>query len=321
MTISARLAGDFTQIFYTAESVPQNLPALTLAPGIRLISMPLRITIAVIALLLAGRPAPLKAGESWAEAMRAGDKPRAEGAEKEYRKALKLAQSPREKAIATTRLGIAVYSLSFTHGPQAAELAGPMFQEAIRLLEEASDTESADFALALEARAVVCDVRGLGSDAKNARHRAGEIRKKLLAPGDAELAAPAGKTTSGSGSASQHDASEPHAEQPAPALDPQAPNAQVKPARPVGTAPVPIFKPEPAYDEQARRMRISGNVMLRIVVDTDGKAKGIGLVRSLGFGLDEQAVRCIATWRFQPGTKDGAPVPVRANVEINFRLL
>jgi TonB family protein len=253
--------------------------------------------------------------------MRAGDEGRVQDAEKDYRKALKLAESPREKAIATTHLGIAIYSLNFKHGPKAAELAGPMFQEAIRLFEEASDTESADFALALEAWAVTCDARGMNSDAKNSRSRAGGIRQKLLAPGDAKLAAPAGKTAPGSGSAPQHDASEPHVEQVTPPLNPQAPDAQAKPARPVIAAPVPISKPEPEYDEQARRMRISGTVLLRIVVDIDGKAKRIGVLRILGFGLDEQAVRCVATWRFKPGTKDGAPVPVRANVEVNFRLL
>ena len=61
--------------------------------------------------------------------------------------------------------------------------------------------------------------------------------------------------------------------------------------------------------------------MLAIVVDTDGKAKDIRVVRSLGMGLDEKAIEAVDKWRFKPGYKDGKPVPVKANVEVNFRLL
>jgi TonB family protein len=253
--------------------------------------------------------------------MRAGDTARFQDAEKEYRKALKLAQSPRDKAIATAHLGIAVYSLNFKRGPQAAELAGPMFQEAIRLLEEASDTESADYALALEAWAVTCDARGMNPDAQNSRNRAGEIRKKLIAPRNTTSAASAGTAASDSSNAPGHNASEQHAVPSPAAPDSHAPEEQTKPARPVLLAPTPVFKPEPDYDEQARRMRISGTVLLEVVVDIDGKAKQIRLLRSLGFGLDEKAIRCVVSWRFQPGTKDGVPVPVRAKVQVNFRLI
>jgi len=45
------------------------------------------------------------------------------------------------------------------------------------------------------------------------------------------------------------------------------------------------------------------------------------VVRPLGMGLDEKAVEAVGKWRFKPGQKDGHPVPVMANVEVNFRLL
>jgi outer membrane biosynthesis protein TonB len=38
-------------------------------------------------------------------------------------------------------------------------------------------------------------------------------------------------------------------------------------------------------------------------------------------GLDEKAIEAVQQWRFKPGYKDGRPVPVMANVEVNFRLL
>ncbi|MBV9507350.1 MAG: energy transducer TonB, partial [Acidobacteriia bacterium] len=45
------------------------------------------------------------------------------------------------------------------------------------------------------------------------------------------------------------------------------------------------------------------------------------VIRSLGLGLDEKAMEAISQWKFQPGIKDGQPVPVAARIEVNFRLL
>ena len=86
------------------------------------------------------------------------------------------------------------------------------------------------------------------------------------------------------------------------------------------SAPVPIYKPEPEYTKQALKAKLQGNVMLAVVVDVDGKAKNIQVVRSLGMGLDEKAVEAVATWMFKPGVKDGVPVPVKANIDVHFRM-
>jgi TonB family protein len=87
------------------------------------------------------------------------------------------------------------------------------------------------------------------------------------------------------------------------------------------TAPSVIFKAEPEYSQEARDMKIEGTVVLRIVVGVDGVPEDISVLRSLGLGLDEKAVESIGKWRFKPGMKDGVPVPVAAQVEVNFRLL
>jgi TonB family protein len=42
--------------------------------------------------------------------------------------------------------------------------------------------------------------------------------------------------------------------------------------------------------------------------------------RGLGMGLDQKAVEAVKQWKFDPATKDGKPVAVQINVEVNFRL-
>jgi TonB family protein len=87
------------------------------------------------------------------------------------------------------------------------------------------------------------------------------------------------------------------------------------------SAPTLVSKQEPEYSEEARIAKYQGSAVLSVVIGTDGNATGLKLVKSLGFGLDEKAADAILQWKFQPGTKDGAPVPVLATVEVNFRLL
>jgi TonB family protein len=87
------------------------------------------------------------------------------------------------------------------------------------------------------------------------------------------------------------------------------------------TAPSLLFKVEPEYSEEARAATLQGTVLLKVVVDTDGLAKNIQVLKSQGMGLDEQAVIAVTQWKFKPGMKDGAPVPVQAQIEINWKLL
>ena len=60
--------------------------------------------------------------------------------------------------------------------------------------------------------------------------------------------------------------------------------------------------------------------MLWVVVGRDGRTHDIRIQRSLGMGLDERAIDALGRRRFEPGRKDGIPVAVMVNVEINFRL-
>jgi TonB family protein len=87
------------------------------------------------------------------------------------------------------------------------------------------------------------------------------------------------------------------------------------------TPPVPIYKPEPQYSEEARKMKAQGQTTLHVIIDSTGHTRDIAVIAPLGLGLDENAVEAVTTWRFQPGMKDGQPVTVQAMISVNFQLL
>jgi periplasmic protein TonB len=86
------------------------------------------------------------------------------------------------------------------------------------------------------------------------------------------------------------------------------------------SAPIPIYKPEPPYSEQARKAKYQGTCVLWIVVDAQGNVTDAQVVKPLGMGLDENALNTVKTWKFKPAMRNGAPVPVRVMVEVQFRL-
>jgi TonB family protein len=87
------------------------------------------------------------------------------------------------------------------------------------------------------------------------------------------------------------------------------------------SAPTLLSKVEPEYSEEARKAKYQGVVLLYVEVDPSGKAVNIRVLHSLGLGLDEKAMEAVKKWRFKPGVRDGKPVTVQAQIEVNFRLL
>ena len=85
-------------------------------------------------------------------------------------------------------------------------------------------------------------------------------------------------------------------------------------------APKLIYKVDPEYTEEARKAKYQGTVLVYVKVTPDGRPTDLKVLRSLGMGLDEKALECVAKWRFEPGTKDGQAVTVEAQIEVNFRL-
>ncbi|MGB8258954.1 MAG: TonB family protein [Terracidiphilus sp.] len=86
------------------------------------------------------------------------------------------------------------------------------------------------------------------------------------------------------------------------------------------TAPRLVFSADAEYTDEARRAHINGTCLLSLIVDAYGMPQHIQVVRSLGHGLDENAVAALRRYRFKPALRNGTPVAVMLNVVVNFRL-
>ncbi len=84
--------------------------------------------------------------------------------------------------------------------------------------------------------------------------------------------------------------------------------------------PVIVHHIDPEYTDSARKAKVSGTVILSLIVNSDGSVRNVQVERSLRSDLDGQALAAVRGWRFDPATKDGIAVPVKLNVEVTFRL-
>jgi TonB family protein len=86
------------------------------------------------------------------------------------------------------------------------------------------------------------------------------------------------------------------------------------------TAPKLVYAPDPEYTEKARRAKYEGVCVISTVVDAQGNATNVQVVRQLGMGLDIKAVEAVKSYRFKPAMRFGKPVAVEVKIEVNFRL-
>ncbi len=75
--------------------------------------------------------------------------------------------------------------------------------------------------------------------------------------------------------------------------------------------PLPLGDCAGRYTEEARQAGLEGTVVLDIVVGEDGWVRDVMILKGLGHGLSEAAVRALKACRFTPGERDGEPVAVR----------
>ncbi len=87
------------------------------------------------------------------------------------------------------------------------------------------------------------------------------------------------------------------------------------------SAPVQLNDVEAEFSDEARRNKYQGVCIVQIIVDTQGNPQNPRVVRALGMGLDEQAIKAVMKYKFRPAMKDRkTPVAVMVDVEVNFHL-
>ena len=92
-----------------------------------------------------------------------------------------------------------------------------------------------------------------------------------------------------------------------------------KPPQATDAAPAVLTKIDPEYSQAARTAQVSGMVVLQLVVTAEGKPDQIKLIKSAGYGLDEQSIKALKQWTFTPGMRHGKPVSIYATVDFNFK--
>ncbi|MBB5684440.1 energy transducer TonB [Sphingobium boeckii] len=115
-------------------------------------------------------------------------------------------------------------------------------------------------------------------------------------------------------------------ETPPPPQPPVATRAETPPA-PSGPVSIGnlsskmIAATPPRYPVESRRKREQGTVVMKLLLDTEGKVAEIALQRSSGFErLDQAALSAVRRWRWSPIIRNGSAVMVRGVVEIPFVL-
>jgi TonB family protein len=80
------------------------------------------------------------------------------------------------------------------------------------------------------------------------------------------------------------------------------------------------FKPQPAYTDEARNLKLEGEVLLEVSFSANGTLHVNRVVRGLGHGLDEAAIAAANKMRFKPALRMGQPVDSTAIVHVTFQM-
>lgn len=84
--------------------------------------------------------------------------------------------------------------------------------------------------------------------------------------------------------------------------------------------PTLVREIRPNYTDEARRQSIEGDVLLEIVVRSDGSVGNVRVRRTLGAGLEQKAIDAVRQWKFTPARRQGAAVDVVVEVSVGFKL-
>ena len=90
-----------------------------------------------------------------------------------------------------------------------------------------------------------------------------------------------------------------------------------------GPASTPVeitFKPNPVYTDEARSLKLEGEVLLEVSFSANGTLHVNRVVRGLGHGLDEAAIAAANKIRFKPALRNGQPMDSTAVVHVTFQM-
>ena len=80
------------------------------------------------------------------------------------------------------------------------------------------------------------------------------------------------------------------------------------------------YKPNPVYTEEARSLKLEGEVLLEVQFAANGQVHVNKVVRGLGHGLDEAAIAAANKMRFKPAMRNGQAMDSTAIVHVVFQL-
>lgn len=86
------------------------------------------------------------------------------------------------------------------------------------------------------------------------------------------------------------------------------------------TSVVLLNKPRPGYTEEARRLKIEGDVTLQVRFTAAGQVQVLRVVSGLGYGLDELAQDAARRIQFKPAMRDGRAVDEVTVIHVTFQL-
>jgi TonB family protein len=86
------------------------------------------------------------------------------------------------------------------------------------------------------------------------------------------------------------------------------------------TPPEVLSEPRPQYTQEARQLRIQGEITLQVRFGVDGKVEVLRVVSGLGHGLDQEAALVAEQIRFNPAVRDGQPTDHITYIHILFQL-
>jgi TonB family protein len=130
-------------------------------------------------------------------------------------------------------------------------------------------------------------------------------------------------------------ATTPQIEEPSPQRRETRPNPDANGIYHIGdgvTTPKLVYSVEPEFPEQARKRKISGNIMVKFIVEADGHLRDIQVIKFTGLpdksqkdrdalhSLEPKAIEAVQGYRFEPATLHGKPVPCWMTVEVNFQI-